>query len=83
MEMTPAPLPESRATPPSVWVMRGRKTMIGLNTAVFAAVDAMLLRPLAGVRDAESLVQLYRTAPGGEQFNSNSIPHYVDLRDRT
>ncbi len=56
---------------------------IGLNTAVFAAVDAMLLRPLAGVRDAESLVQLYRTAPGGEQFNSNSIPHYVDLRDRT
>jgi predicted permease len=56
---------------------------IGLNTAVFAAVDAMLLRPLAGVRDAETLVQLYRTAPGGEQFNSNSIPHYVDLRDRT
>ncbi len=56
---------------------------IGLNTAVFSAVEAMLLRPLPGVRAPEELVQLYRTAPGGEQFNSNSFPHYFDIRDRT
>lgn len=56
---------------------------IGLNTAVFSAVEAMLLRPLPGVRAPEALVQLYRTAPGGELYNSNSFPHYFDLRDRT
>jgi putative ABC transport system permease protein len=56
---------------------------IGLNTAVFAAVEALLLRPLQGVRAPEELVQLYRTSPGGEQFNSNSFPHYFDIRDRT
>ena len=56
---------------------------IGLNTAVFSAVEAMLLRPLPGVTAPEELVQMYRTAPGGEKFNSNSFPHYFDIRDRT
>ena len=35
---------------------------IGLNTAVFSAIEAMLLRPLPGVRESDQLVQLYRTA---------------------
>ncbi len=56
---------------------------IGLNTAVFAAVDAMLLRPLSGVRASSELVQLYRTSPGGDGLGSNSIPHFWDLRDRS
>ena len=56
---------------------------IGLNTAVFSAVDAMLLRPLPGVRATGEIVQIYRTAPGGEVFNSSSIPHFVDIRDRS
>ena len=56
---------------------------IGLNTAVFSAVEAMLLRPLPGVRAPQELVQMYRTAPGGEMFNNNSFPHYFDIRDRT
>ncbi len=56
---------------------------IGLNTAVFSAVDALLLRPLPGVRDANVLAQIYRTWPGGMQFGSNSIPHWRDLRERT
>ncbi len=56
---------------------------IGLNTAVFAAIDALLLRPLPGVRHPQELVQLYRTAAGGEKFNSNSFPHYFDIRRRT
>jgi len=34
---------------------------IGLNTAVFSTVDAMLLRSLQGVRAPEELAQIYRT----------------------
>lgn len=56
---------------------------IGLNTAVFAAVDALLLRPLTGVRADNELVQLYRTSPGTDGFGSNSIPHFWDLRERS
>lgn len=55
---------------------------IGLNTAVFSAVDAMLLRPLPGVRNANELVQLYRTA-NAAPYNSNSVPHFMDVRART
>lgn len=56
---------------------------IGLNTAVFSAVDALLLRPLPGVRQAGDLAQLYRTWPGGMLYGSNSIPHWRDLRERS
>ncbi|MFN8668974.1 MAG: ABC transporter permease [Gemmatimonadaceae bacterium] len=55
---------------------------IGLNTAVFSVVDALMLRPLPGVREAERLAQLYRKWPGME-YGSNSIPHWKDLRERT
>ncbi len=55
---------------------------IGLNTAVFSAADALLLRPLPGARDANALVQLYRTYPGLE-FGSNSIPHFRDVQRRS
>jgi predicted permease len=56
---------------------------IGLNTAVFSAIEAMLLRPLPGVRDSDRLVQLYRSYPGGLKYGSNSVPHFRDIRDRT
>jgi predicted permease len=56
---------------------------IGLNSAVFSAVDALLLRPLPGVQAADELVQVYRTWPGGMNFGSNSFPHVRDLRNRT
>jgi macrolide transport system ATP-binding/permease protein len=56
---------------------------IGLNTAVFSAIDALLLRPLPGVRAPEELVQLYRTYPGGELYGSNGVPHFMDVRDRS
>ena len=55
---------------------------IGLNTAVFSAIDAMLLRPLPGVRDANQLVQLYRKWPGMD-YGSSSPPHYLDVRSRS
>ena len=56
---------------------------IGLNTAVYAAVEAMLLRPLPGTRAPDEIVQIYRTYPGGQDFGSNSVPHFVDVRDRS
>lgn len=58
---------------------------IGLNTAVFSALDALLLRPLPGARNASEIVQLYRSWPGGGQnaYGSSSIPHYEDVRNRS
>jgi predicted permease len=56
---------------------------IGLNTAVFSVIDALLLRPLPGVRAPNELVQLYRTYPGDDRFGSNSFPHYRDVRQRS
>jgi len=55
---------------------------IGLNTAVFSVIDGLLLRPLPGTRAPNELVQLYRTYRG-ERFGSNSIPHYLDVRERS
>jgi hypothetical protein len=55
---------------------------IGLNTAVFSAIDAMLLRPLPGVRTPGELVQLYRSYPG-DRFGSLAVPDIYDLRERT
>ncbi|MCL4214127.1 MAG: ABC transporter permease [Gemmatimonadales bacterium] len=55
---------------------------IGLNAAVFSMVDALLLRPLPGVHQADELVQLYRTYPG-MTYGSNSIPHFWDVRARS
>lgn len=54
---------------------------IGLNTAVFSAIEAMLLRPLPGVRESGQLVQLYRAHPAMD-YGSNSIPHFWDVRRR-
>lgn len=55
---------------------------IGLNTTVFAAVEALLLRPLPGASAPEQLVQVYRTSPG-MTWGSNSIPHYEALREQS
>ncbi len=54
---------------------------IGLNTAVFSAVDALLLRPLPGVRAPEQVVQVYRSWPGDLKYGSNSVPHFQSIRD--
>ncbi|MGH7669604.1 MAG: ABC transporter permease, partial [Gemmatimonadaceae bacterium] len=56
---------------------------IGLNTAVFSAVDTLILKPLPGVRAPDELVQLYRSYPGNVQYGSNSIPHFHDVRDQS
>ncbi len=56
---------------------------IGLNTAVFSAIDALILRPLPGVRGPDEIVQLYRSWPGDFKYGSNSVPHYLDVRERS
>jgi predicted permease len=56
---------------------------IGLNTAVFSVIDGLLLRPLPGTRAPDELVQLYRTYRGDMLYGSNSVPHFVDVRDRS
>ena len=55
---------------------------IGLNTAVFSAAEALLLRPLPGVRNSDEIVQLYRSFTGNVDYGSSSVPHYLDLRRR-
>ena len=55
---------------------------IGLNTAVFSVIDALLLRPLPGVRESSEIVQVYRTWPGIE-YASSSPMNLRDLQERS
>lgn len=50
---------------------------IGANAVVFAALDALVLRPL-NVPRAESLFEVGRSGGNGNE----SYPNYLDLRDR-
>ena len=51
---------------------------IGANAVVFAALNAIILRPL-NVPRAESLYSVHRTS---NESSSQSYPDYLDLRDR-
>ena len=52
---------------------------IGVNTAIFTAFDALVLRPRP-VKAPERLVTVFRTAPG-ESRGGVSYPDYVYFRD--
>lgn len=55
---------------------------IGLSTAVFTAVNAVLLRPLP-YPDGDELVMVFRTVPRfGFERSVASYPDFVDWRDR-
>ena len=55
---------------------------IGVNTMVFGFINALLLRPLAGVVDPRRLVQIGRTYEGRSVFSDVSYPDYLDYREQ-
>ncbi|HEX7175817.1 MAG TPA: ABC transporter permease [Pyrinomonadaceae bacterium] len=55
---------------------------IGVNTAIFSGVSAFMLRPLAGVSDAERLVALFE-ATDGSAYDDVSYPDYLDYREQS
>ncbi|HEV3277378.1 MAG TPA: ABC transporter permease [Terriglobia bacterium] len=54
---------------------------IGPNTAIFSLVNAVLLRPLPGVREPGRLVSLYRMQKN-DPYDVMGYPDYADYRDR-
>ena len=52
---------------------------IGANTAMFSWANALILTPIR-VADADSLVRVYTTHPGGFDEGSLSWPDFEDLR---
>ena len=53
---------------------------IGANTAVFTFLDALLLRPLAGVTQPDRLVQIGRQYPDKTYLSDSTYPDYLDYR---
>jgi macrolide transport system ATP-binding/permease protein len=54
---------------------------IGVNTAIFTAFDALVLRPRP-VKDPDSLASVFRTTPGGRD-GWFSYPDYLYYRDHS
>jgi predicted permease len=52
---------------------------IGVNTAMFSLVDAVLLRPLP-VRDSGSLVDVFTSSSDGDEYATSSFPDFEDLK---
>jgi predicted permease len=56
---------------------------IGANTALFTMAEAVLARPLPGVRASDRLVWLAPVNVRGGQTHVMSYPDYLDYRDRS
>src|SRR5918995_4186136 len=52
---------------------------IGVNTAMFSLVDAVLLRPLP-VQDPDTLVDVFTSSVDGDRYATSSYPDFVDLK---
>ncbi|UCC74646.1 MAG: ABC transporter permease [Gemmatimonadota bacterium] len=53
---------------------------IGATTTIFSAINAVLLKPPPGVRDAGELVRVYRVAEDGSSYHEFSYPNYLEYR---
>ncbi|MEX2263646.1 MAG: ABC transporter permease [Bryobacteraceae bacterium] len=56
---------------------------IGANTAIFSALDTLLLRPLAGVKDAEELVLIMQVRPNASPRSVFWHSFYRELKKRS
>ncbi len=52
----------------------------GVNTAIFGVVDLLMLRPLAGVQDADELVFVMNSRADNPFLQNLSYPNYESLR---
>ena len=52
---------------------------IGVNTAMFSLVDAVLLRPIPA-RDPGALVDIFTSSSDGDAYATTSYPDFVDLK---
>ena len=52
---------------------------IGLNTALFSAVDALLLRPLP-VHAPDALMDIYTSGSDGDTYATSSYPDFLDFQ---
>lgn len=52
---------------------------IGVNTAMFSLVDAVLLRPIP-VSDPDSLVDVFTNSSDGDEYATTSYPDFLDLK---
>ena len=52
---------------------------VGFNTALFAIIDALLLRPLP-IERPDRVVDVYTRGADGDVFATNSYPDYVDFK---
>jgi predicted permease len=54
---------------------------VGVNTAMFSLVDALVFKPLP-VREPGSLVDVFTSSADGDEYATSSWPDYVDLQAR-
>ncbi|MEW6322313.1 MAG: ABC transporter permease [Acidobacteriota bacterium] len=52
---------------------------VGVNTAMFTLVDAVLLRPLP-VERPDTLVDVFTTGSDGDEYATSSYPDFLDLQ---
>jgi len=55
---------------------------VGVNTAMFTLVDAVLLRPLP-VSSPSTLMDVFTSGGDGDVHATTSYPDYVDLREQS
>ncbi len=55
---------------------------IGANTTIFSFVNALLLRPPAGLAEPERVVSIYTSDFSSGGYGASSFPDYVDFRDQ-